>query len=70
MLIDWIHWVQLLRPLELLGILGVLLLVDGTRYALSSVIMVLFDLYLGFLRLLTGSSNIYHKYIFVFLSLN
>ena len=36
MFTDWIHWVQLLRPLELLGILGVLLLVDGTRYALES----------------------------------
>ena len=64
MFTDWIHWVQLLRPLELLGILGVLLLVDGTRYALSSVIMVLFDLYLGFLRLLTGSSSRQLQYEF------
>ena len=42
--IDWIHWVRSLHPPELFSILGVLLLVDGTRYALSAVCMVLFDL--------------------------
>ena len=57
MFIDWIYWAQSLRPIELLGILGVLLLVDGTRYALSAVCMVLFDLCRGFWRVLTGGST-------------
>lgn len=44
MLTDWRHWLTSLTPLELLTILGVLLFVDGCRYAYCTASMAVFDL--------------------------
>ena len=44
MLTDWLHWLTSLTPTELLTILGVLLFVDGSRYAYCTASMALFDL--------------------------
>ncbi len=57
MLVNWIHWAQSLHPVELLSIVGVLLIIDGTRYALFAAVMVLFDLGRGTVRLLMGRSS-------------
>lgn len=43
MLTDWFHWLTALRFDELAVILGVLLFVDGTRYACCSLCMATFD---------------------------
>lgn len=43
MFADWIHWLSSLRPDELGIVLGGLLLVDGPRYALSLIVMTLWD---------------------------
>lgn len=40
---DWFHWLTSLTPTELLSILGILLFVDGTRYALCMSCMAAFD---------------------------
>ncbi len=44
MLTDWLHWLTSLTPTELVTILGVLLFVDGSRYAYCTASMALFDL--------------------------
>ena len=43
MLTDWIHWLSSLGPDRSLALLGSLLLLDGPRYALSKVVMCLWD---------------------------
>ena len=44
MLTDWYHWLTSLTPTELVTILGILLFVDGSRYAVCTASMALFDL--------------------------
>lgn len=41
---DWLHWLTALSRTELVAILGILLFVDGTRYALCTGCMATFDL--------------------------
>jgi biofilm PGA synthesis N-glycosyltransferase PgaC len=43
MLTDWIYWLSLRHPDQLLALLGGLLLMDGPRYALSKLLLVLWD---------------------------
>jgi biofilm PGA synthesis N-glycosyltransferase PgaC len=43
MFTDWIHWLSSLHPDELWLVLGGLLLVDGPRYAISQILMCLWD---------------------------
>ena len=42
MLTDWHHWLTSLTPTELVTILGILLFVDGSRYAVCTASMALF----------------------------
>jgi hypothetical protein len=44
MLIEWFNWVRSMRMDELALVLGVLLLVDAPRYALSAIGMAAYDL--------------------------
>ena len=54
MLTDWLHWLTALRFDELAVILGVLLFVDGTRYACCSLCMATFDVIHGLLNWMRG----------------
>ncbi len=54
MLTDWFHWLTALRFDELAVILGVLLFVDGTRYACCSLCMATFDVIHGLLNWMRG----------------
>jgi poly-beta-1,6-N-acetyl-D-glucosamine synthase len=43
MLTDWLHWLANLNPDRLAGVLFILLVVDGPRYALPRILMCLWD---------------------------
>ena len=62
MLIDWIRWLSLRSPSELLLLTWPLLCVDGLRYCLATVAMCLYDGLLDGWKLLTQSSRAQPSY--------
>jgi biofilm PGA synthesis N-glycosyltransferase PgaC len=53
-LTDWIHWLTSLQPDQLLAVLGALMLIDGPRYAVSKLLLSLWDIAAGFCRWVRG----------------
>src|SRR5688572_14017118 len=57
MLSDWTYWLSHRHPEQLLGLLVALLLTDGPRYALSKILMCVWDWGRATVRLVSGRSR-------------